>query len=174
MLPYDCLIEILSYLKLNKLKQLKYLTKNFSKVVETVIKSYSNKKIGYSLRYCISIDNLAWFIDLQKYALPHNFFYLLRYACRLNNEVFVNHLLLLNIPGHFIRKCIIDMIKLHQQYKNVKLLSIIYKMYFYLLTNDVKEASLIPHDFFHYFYKREYIKLYDEFGDRWMIFEMDN
>ena len=90
-------------------------------------------------------------------------------------------------PSPLIRRCIIDMIKLHQKYKNKKLLFIIYKIYFYLLMTDVKEASsiiaeagslmpggsLIPIDFFNYFYKREYIELYDEFDHRWMMFKMD-
>ena len=173
LIPYDCLIEIFAYLKLNKLKKLMYLTKNFSSVIYQVIQSFSNKKKLQSLRYCISIDNLSLFIEMQQYALSCNFFYLLRYACRLKNETFVDHLLTLNISPHLISRCIMDMIKLYNKQKNKMLLSIIYKVYFFLLMSNVKEASVIPSDFFNQFYKKEYIDLYDELNHRWMIFKME-
>lgn len=173
MLPEDCLIEIFSYLKLNKLKQLMYLNRTFSTVIYRVIGSFSNKKLLRSLRYCISIDNLSLFIEIQQYTQPNNLFYLLRYACRLKNQVFIDHLLSLNMSGHLIKRCIIDMIKLYHKHKKQSLLSIIYKLYFFLLMTNVKEASVIPTDFFNIFYKQEYVKLYDEFGHRSMMFDMD-
>lgn len=53
----------------------------------------------HSLRYAINIDNLALFMEFEKYTIKTNLFYLLRYACKLKNEVFIDHIINLNLPA---------------------------------------------------------------------------
>ncbi len=167
---YDCIIHILSFVKFKRLIQLHKLNKNFYKTIHIVIRNYSQHKMLNALRYTISVDNIYLFKSLQHYIHRKYMFYLLRYASHKKNLSFVEHILIYT-DGKLIRRCINDMIRVYRY--NQDSLYIIYKLYFFLILTDNREAGLINSYFFKSFYKFEYTKIYDEFNYRWRMFEME-
>lgn len=171
---YDCLLYIFSYLHITKLCQLTCLGKSYHNVIRDTIKLYSPKKIKKSIRYSITIDNLSLFILLQSRISEQYLYCLLRYACCRKNEVFVNHIIhTFNMESYIGILCVELM-----RHKDVE--NIIHKLYFQMLIRDIRGTEKINHKYnnlfnheFHYRFYKSYPQLYDEFGYRWMMFNME-
>ncbi len=173
---YDCLLYIFSYLPITQLCQLNFLNKSYINVVNDTIKLYSPKKIKKCIRYSITIDNLFLFRLLQSYVSEEYLCCLLRYACCRKNEVFIDHIITTyNIESYIGTLCAELICR-----KDVTLDYIIHKLYFKMLISDIRETEKINHKYYKFFnpefhrrFNKSYVKLYDEFNYRWMLFNME-